>query len=402
MKIAGIVAEYNPFHNGHADHITMTRDPRLADATHVVAVMSGNFVQRGEPALFHKTDRVQAALAGGVDLVLELPLPWVLTSAEGFAFGGISLLHALGCVDILSFGSECGDLEALEQAAAVMEDERYLSIVRGRMEYGGTAAEAYQFAMQEVGGTRAARLLATPNNVLGLEYLKALHRLQSPILPFTVERQGAAHDDEYPVGHSASAGFLRRMAKENRWNNAAAFMPRESFIRCNQAMAEGRAPADVTRIERAMLLKLRTMSAARMATLAGISEGLENRLYNAVSTADSLAGLLDALKTKRYTLTRLQRLLWAAMLDIPADFATHTPPYLRVLGMNDRGREILAKAKITASLPLLTRASQAKLLEGFARDVWKIECRAADWYGFTLPTPLERGTEYTDGIIRVD
>lgn len=402
MKIAGIVAEYNPFHNGHADHITMTRDPRTADATHIVAVMSGNFVQRGEPALFPKSERVRAALAGGVDLVLELPLPWVLASAEGFAFGGVSLLHALGCVDVLSFGSECGDIEALQQAAVVMEDPRFLQIVRGRMEYGGTAAEAYQFAMQEVGGTRAARLLATPNNVLGLEYLKSLHRLNSPISPFTVERQGAAHDDEYPIGHSASAGFLRRMAKENRWNNAAAFMPRESFVQCSKAIAEGHAPADAARIERAMLLKLRGMSPARLANLAGVSEGLENRLYNAVSTADSLNSLLETLKTKRYTLTRLQRLLWAAMLDIPADFSTRKPPYLRLLGMNERGREILTVAKNTATVPLITRGTQADTLEGFARDVWKIECRAADWFGFTLPSPLPRGTEYTDGLIRVE
>lgn len=402
MKIAGIVAEYNPFHNGHADHITLTRDPRTADATHIVAVMSGSFVQRGEPALFPKAERVRAALAGGVDLVIELPLPWVLTSAEGFAFGGVSLLHALGCVDLLSFGSECGDLAALEEAATVMEDPRYLSIVRGRMEYGGTAAEAYQFAMKEVGGTLAANLLSTPNNVLGMEYIKALRRLHSPIRPFTVKRQGAAHDDEYPVGQSASASYLRRMAKENRWNNAATFMPRDSFVLCSEAMTKGRAPADAARNERAMLLKLRRMSVERMTSLAGVSEGLENRLYNAASTADSLGSLLETLKTKRYTLTRLQRLLWAAMLDIPADWANRTPPYLRVLGMNERGREILNAAKHTVSVPLITRATQADALTGFAREVWETECRAADWYSFTLPTPLPRGTEYTDGIVRVD
>lgn len=402
MKIAGIVAEYNPFHNGHADHIRITRDPRAADASHVVAVMSGSFVQRGEPALFPKTERVRAALAGGVDLVIELPLPWVLTSAEGFAFGGVSLLDALGCVDTLSFGSECGDLEALEKAAAVMEDPQYLSIVRGRMEYGGTAAEAYQFAMREVGGTLCAKLLSTPNNVLGMEYIKALRRLNSPIRPFTVQRQGAAHDDEYPVGQSASASYLRRMAQEGRWNNAAAFMPRDSFVLCSEAMVKGRAPADATRNERAMLLKLRRMSAERMANLAGVSEGLENRLYNVASTADSLSALLESLKTKRYTHTRLQRLLWAAMLDIPAEWATRTPPYLRVLGMNERGREVLNAAKRHVSVPLVTRAAQAEALTGFAREVWDCECRAADWYSFALPTPLPRGTEYTDGLVRVE
>lgn len=403
MKIAGIVAEYNPFHNGHADHIRRTRDPQNGvGATHIVAVMSGHFVQRGEPALFPKPERVRAALLGGVDLVLELPVPWALSSAERFAMGSVSLLHALGCVDVLSFGSECGDEDALNAAADIMLTPLYVQKVKYHMDMGDSAPEAQQKALAELGGSRMARLLDTPNNVLGLEYLKALRRLDAPITPFTVTRTGAAHDADVPVGHMASAGFLRRLARENRWNNAAPYLPAEVFEHLTAALATGRAPADAAQMERALLLRLRTTGAAQLADIAGVSEGLENRLLTAAASAGSLQELLSAVKTKRYPLTRLQRLVWAAALGIPATMAAEQPPYLRVLGMNERGAEILRAARQSATRPLLSRASQADAFEGFTRDVWRTECRAGAWYALMTPTPLARGTDYTDGMIRVE
>lgn len=403
MKIAGIVAEYNPFHNGHADHILRTRDLRGdAGATHVVAVMSGNFVQRGEPAMFPKPERVRAALLGGGDLVLELPAPWALSSAERFALGGVSLLNALGCVDVLSFGSECGDLDALREAAETMSAPSYIQQVKYRMEMGGSAAEAQQQVLAELGGSRAARLLDTPNNVLGVEYLKALRRLGSPITPFTVPRTGAAHDADIPVGGTASASFLRRLARENRWNNAAPYLPPEEFEYLTAALAAGRAPADPARMERALLLRLRAASAAQIAGIAGASEGLENRLLTAAASAESLQTLLTAVKTKRYPLTRLQRLVWSAAIGISADMAAEEPPYLRVLGLNERGAEILAAARHSATRPLLSRATQADALDGFARKVWQVECRAGEWFALMTPTPLPRGGEYTDGVVRIE
>lgn len=402
MKIAGIVAEYNPFHNGHADHITRTRDRfQGAGATHVVAVMSGAFVQRGEPALFPKPERVKAALLSGVDLVLELPVPWALSSAEGFAFGGVSVLNALGCVDVLSFGSECGDIDALNTAAEQMQDTQYLRLVRYRMEQGVSAPEAQQYALQQVGGTRSAKLLETPNNVLGLEYLKALRRLDSSITPFTVKRVGAGHDEPYPLDGTASASFIRRLARENRFANATPFIPREEVALLSDSLVAGRAPADAARMERALLLKLRSMSAEQLAGIAGVSEGLENRLLSAAAEVGTLSALLETVKTKRYPLTRLQRLVWSAALGIPRGITEQEPPYLRVLGMNERGREILNAARTTAQKPFLSRATQADSFSGFAHDVWTLECRAAEWYSLTVPTPLPRGSEYTDGIIKV-
>lgn len=177
MKIAGIVAEYNPFHNGHAHHIQQTRaqDGRCR-ATHVVAVMSGHFVQRGEPALLPKPERSAWPWPGGADLVLELPLPWSLASAEGFAYGAVSILDALGCVEVISFGSECGDAAALEKAAAVLEEPRFGQLLRFRLEEGISFPEARQKAVADIAGQKTAALFSSPNNTLGIEYLKAAAR----------------------------------------------------------------------------------------------------------------------------------------------------------------------------------------------------------------------------------
>ena len=226
MKVAGIVAEYNPFHNGHAHQVERTRAPEGGEASHVVAVMSGSFVQRGEPALLPKADRVRAALAGGVDLVLELPLPWALSSAEGFAYGAVSVLAGLGCVDLLSFGSECGEVAPLEKAVSVMEGPRFSSLLRYHLDYGISFPEARRKAVEELAGSRTASLLDSPNNILGIEYLKALRRLSSPIQPFTLRRLGPEHDAERPLGDMASASYLRSLYRAGRVLDAAAYLPR--------------------------------------------------------------------------------------------------------------------------------------------------------------------------------
>ena len=226
MLVAGIVAAYNPFHNGHALHIEKTREPHGGcEATHVVAVMSGSFVQRGEPAILSKFDRARAALAGGADLVIELPVPFSLASAEGFARGAVSLLNALGCVDFLSFGSESGNLKSLQKAIKAMETERFASLLKYQLSLGISFAEAQQKAVAEIAGETTAFLLSTPNNTLGIEYLKALQQTRSNIKPFTVERPGSPHDGMTPIGHLASASYLRTLLQSDRLLNALPYMP---------------------------------------------------------------------------------------------------------------------------------------------------------------------------------
>ncbi len=398
MRIAGIVAEYNPFHNGHAFHIEKTRSQNGGEATHVVAVMSGSFVQRGEPAVMPKFDRARAALAGGADLVLELPVPWCLSSAEGFAFGAVSLLEALGCVEILSFGSEAGELKPLEKAVAVMESERYGSLLRCFMGMGIAFPEAQQKAVAEIGGERLAAVLSTPNNTLGIEYIKALHRLNSSILPYTVQRHGSSHDSMAPLGDTASATYLRSLLCSNRLINTFPYMPSSCASVLSDTAQKGRLPADTALLERAVLSKLRLITPEELRAVPGISEGLENRVYNAIRKAQSLSELENAIKTKRYPLTRVRRLIWSAYLGIPAGYAAKQPPYLRVLAANERGKEILSAAKPT--VPLLYRAAQVPKLSDECQALWALENRATDLYGMAFEQPLPCGEDCTAGLIR--
>ena len=404
MRIAGIVAEYNPFHNGHAYLIEQLRDIRGTGGTHVVAVMSGNYVQRGEPALLPKEERVRMALAGGVDLVVELPVPYVLSSAEGFAGGAVALLDALGCVDVLGFGSECGDAEELAKVAAWLDKPEFLSRMRFHLEGGVSYAEARQKALRELTG-RAADLLSGANNTLGIEYIRALSRLDSPMKPCTVSRRGAAHDAAAPTGSTASASYLRGLLAEGRLRGAEPYMPPEAFRILTEATAKGVCPADPAKAERALLYRLRSMSLEDMAALPGISEGLEHRLYKAARAAGSVAELTDMVKTRRYPATRIRRLLWAAYAGVTAEDKLNTPPYLRVLGLNHRGEEILAAAKAAGvyrqrGVSLLTRSPQIDALPTAAKRLFTRECAADDLYDLTLPTPRPCGSDYTAGMIR--
>lgn len=401
MKIAGIIAEYNPFHNGHAYLIEKLRDPNGCAATHVVAVMSGNFVQRGEPAICPKSYRVKAALANGVDAVIELPTPWAMSSAQGFAWGAVSLLHAAGCVDVLGFGSESGNTAALMQAAETMSTPAYAEQLRNYMGLGLPYNEAQRRTMAQIGGERPARLLENPNDMLAIEYIRALLACGSAIQPYAVQRFGVAHDQTAPLGTIASASYIRQVIAGGRLTNALPYLPAESAKQLATAVQAGHAPSSVALVERAVLAKLRTMSAADWAALPGVSEGLENRMEQATRGAKSLEELATAAGTKRYPPARISRLIWSAFLGIPAGWERKTPPYLRVLGFSERGEELLTRFK-HGTLPLISRCSQIARLGGEAAEIFAVEQRATDLYALTLPSPFSCGTECTDGILSPD
>ena len=400
MKIAGIVAEYNPFHNGHAYHIERTRSLESGcGATHIVAVMSGNFVQRGEPAIMPKAERVRTAMAGGADLILELPLPWAMASAEAFAFGAVSILDSLGCIDTLSFGSECGDTHLLEKAVDALESHRFSGLLRLYLDMGISFPDARQRAVREIAGNKTAVLFESANNTLGIEYIKALRRLHSPIRPYTVQRFGAGHDEELPVGDIASASAVRRIIRAGRIDNAIAYLPAATRNIAYKSIQEGRGPAEIRQIERAVLASLRLMSRDMLAELPGISEGLENRLYDAIRQSGSLEELMTCVKTKRYTMTRVRRLILAGFLGLKAGFEKQSPPYIRVLGTNERGMEILKAAK-GSQISLISRSGRFATLGDPAQRVFELECRAADLYALTLPTPLPCGSEFTFKVVK--
>ena len=377
METAGIVAEYNPFHRGHAWHIAETRR-RLGGDAPVVCVMSGHWVQRGECALADKWLRAALALDRGADLVVELPTPWAMASAESFARGAVSLLAATGVVDVLSFGSETGELAPLEEAAAALDAPEYPEKLRAALGRG----LSFPAARQEAAG---AACLSAPNNNLGVEYLRSLRALGSTIRPLTVPRQGAGHDGP-AAGGFASASELRRLLRAGRGEEAAPYLT---------APWSGEL-ADMQHIERAVLARLRTMGEGDWGALpdGGGAEGLPSRLAKAAREAVSLEDFYARAKTRRYPHARLRRLALAAFLDLRAAERPAAPPYVRVLGLGGRGRALLRRMKDTCPLPVIVKPAQARELDGPARTLFESEARYTDLYGLCFPAPRPCGAEW--------
>ncbi|MBQ7013813.1 MAG: nucleotidyltransferase family protein [Oscillospiraceae bacterium] len=377
MKISAIICEYNPMHNGHLYHIKQTRKN---GATHVIGILSGNFVQRGDVALLDKFDRAQLALRGGVDLVLELPVAFSSATAELYASGAVSILHHIGVVDELSFGSACPDLECLEllTEAAVSTRETYQERILERMR----AGESYPAALCEIVrqryGPKVAAMMHDPNNVLAIEYMKAIRRYDAKFRPFSLQRQCVMHDSLEPQDMFASASFIRKSIAEGD-RSYLNYVPTFTAQMLSRRLTEGRT-ADIRRLERVLLYRLRTMDPAELNDLPDMTPTLQNRIY-AARTAGSLDELLAAVKTKAYTMARIRRILMCALIGIHRDDQKYNPPYARVLALNDRGREILAAAKKKSSIDIST--SLARLSEGSAaaERFVRLEERAANVYG---------------------
>lgn len=395
MLVAGIISEYNPFHLGHAALISRTR---LNGATHIVAVMSGNFVQRGEPAVLSKWARTRQALQSGVDLVIELPLPWALSGAEKFAFGGAALLDAAG-VDMLSFGSECGSVEELIKTAKALTSPSLGEAMQHELKSGSTFAGARQKAIGSLFGDEMAQFLREPNNILGIEYLKALNKLHSNVKPFTIKRVGAAHDALTSDGEIASASRIRSLIQNG--GDFSSLMPKAAEEIALREIASGNAPASITAAERAILSKLRTMSRAEFATLPDISEGLENRVYAAARKATNLEEVYSLIKSKRYTHARIRRIVLSAFLGLNASMNAEPPPYLRVLGFNKRGVEVLHSIKSTTKLPIITNSSDILSLDNKAKNMIELECRSTDLFALCMPHVAPCGLDMTTGIISI-
>ena len=389
MRIAAVIAEYNPFHNGHAFHIQKTRE---AGADAVAAIMSGNFVQRGEPAAFSKWARAEAAVRCGVDLVVELPVYWATARAQRFADGAVSIAKRLGCVDLLSFGSECADSERIVRCAEVLETTDVSHALQGS---GATFAAAREAAVRAVDAS-AAELLHMPNDTLAVEYAIAAKRRGASFGLLAVPRV-CAHDGE-PVGDVASASYIRRNLADGQ---GLSYCPPDAAAVLRREIEAGRAPADLRLLERMLLTRLRLVSAQDIAALPDVSEGLENRILSAAKSADSLESLLTAVKSKRYTLARIRRILLSFLLevhesDVPADV-----PYARILAIGKRGEEVLRRIKQTADLPILAKRSNVSLLGAQAQRVFSAECAAAEVYAALQPRFGAGGSEWTTPIFTV-
>lgn len=386
MKTAAVVAEYNPFHKGHEYQLDMTR---RAGATHVVAIMSGNFVQRGEAAVYGKFLRAKAAVNCGADLVVELPLPWAMSGAQTFARGAVGIAKALGCVDMLSFGCESGDLRQIKLLAKTVYSAEYEKIITEYINENTGFAAARQKAAAQILGDDTAALLEKPNNILAVEYIAAAELLGCGFEFNAVARMGDGYNDVLHSGSGfASATALRQQIKGNCFDSS--LVPEKAAELYTSDFADGK------RLKMALLYALRRMDLSEISQAPDISEGLENRIYSAIQSACSADELFELIKTKRYPDARIRRIIMSLFLGVRKEHSQGLPPYIRVLACGEKGREILAAAKPT--VPVLGRAAQFKSLSGRAGQIFELECKADDVHALCFEKPHECGEYFKNKV----
>ncbi len=381
MKIIGIVAEYNPFHTGHAWHIQETRR-QFREETAVVAVMSGNWVQRGECAITDKWTRTEMALAGGMDLVLELPTVWSTASAEGFARGAVSLLATTGVVDILSFGSECGDLPALRALAQCLNSPDFPQALRRELGPKKSFAQCRRQAASHLLGEDTAALLDLPNNNLGVEYLRFLPPDMEAV---TIPRRGAGHDSPAEGDGFPSASLLRQKLRAGEVTGVSPFL---------SLPWKGEA-ANMKHLERALVARLRSMTLAEAEALPDSGDGLAARLLYAARQTASLEELYALTKTRTYAHARVRRLALYALLGLREADRPAAPPYIRVLGFNRRGQDVLREMNRRATLPFSVKPAHIPRFSPEAQALFALEERFTDLYSLCFPTPRPGGLEWT-------
>lgn len=386
MQFAGIIAEYDPFHNGHAAQLAAVR---AAGAQCIAVCMSSGAVQRGGVPILPEKVRVRAALAAGADIVIALPAPYAASSAEQFAAAGVHLLAALGC-DTLAFGAETPDAQALLDAARLLQEKEINTLLRKNLATGMTYAAARAAAADAL-RPGMGELLRTPNNILGIEYCKAILAQGAALTPLALPRLGAAHGGgagEHGGTLMASASYLRSLPRPD-WEP---FVPAEAAALYGKADAEGLL-LDNAKFETAVLALLRMQNPENFAQLRGVSEGLENRLAAAVREADSLEDLYTRLKTKRYPHARLRRLVLDAALQTPAELPM--PPYIQVLGARKTALPRLKKA----ALPAGTALADLMRTGPDAEKIGRLHSKAVNFSSLCREKIQPMGLAFTDKAV---
>lgn len=307
MKSVGIIAEYNPFHNGHAYQLQKAKEASGADFA--VAVMSGDFVQRGEPAMFEKRLRAKWALENGADMVITLPTPFALASAEAFALGGVTLLSRSGIADSIAFGSECGDTDLLCRAADVLNNEpdELKALIRSNISRGLSYPDARARAFGEYLPPELASVFSSPNDILGIEYIRAIRRIDATLQPIAIGRTGVAHDSAHTCGGFTSASNIRRLIVSGESEYIKSYIP-EGIYEDMLSVLGRTAPIMLQSLSRETVYALRRMSKEQLKSLPDVTEGLENLLYSACRKYADIGSVLTAVKSRRYTMARLKRI----------------------------------------------------------------------------------------------
>lgn len=389
MNVVGIIVEYNPFHNGHVLHVNESKQATNADL--VVAVMSGNFLQRGEPALASKWARTKMALRGGVDIVLELPYVYATQQAETFANGAVSILNAIG-VDSVCFGSENGNIGDFKTLFTYMKDHHseYNQLIQNNVKEGLSYPKALATAFQQLSKDSSLLDLSLPNNILGYHYVKAISNQNTIIKPYTIKRKAAQyHDKEISSPTIASATSIREvlLKEDNDLNMIKGVVPRPSYEELQNYIEIYHHFQNWERLF--PYLKYRVMSSTpeQLNSIYEAEEGLENRIWHMIHEADSFLEFITKVKTKRYTWTRLQRFCLHILTNTTKtemELAQTVDPYVRILGMNKVGMSYLNKRKKTMNLPLISTISKHR------HPFIDIEKRATTCYSFGYNPELQR------------
>ena len=377
MAVA-VICEFNPFHNGHRFLLGKAKE---LTGEPVLAVMSGSFTQRGEVALCSKFERAEAALKSGVDLVAELPAVYAVSCAERFARGGVNISKMFGCVNYLAFGCEDDDIDLLKTAAFAGENPEVNAIIAEQMNSGSYYPKAYEYAVRQVCGGEVADLLTKPNNILAVEYIRALRG--TDIKPLPIKRVGAEHDSDGADGIYASASYIRKLLRSGK--SAEKLLPY--------------APSEITypeKLDRALLYKLRNMNAEQLRALPEVGEGLENRILSAARKFGTAEEVIGEVKTKRYTRSRICRILTCALLGITEELQTKTADYARVLGFTDEGGKML-KACIGK---VITSAAKAEDLGSDTAELLAADIRATDTAALAYEKVKPCGADYLTKIIK--
>lgn len=388
MSLAGIVAEFNPLHNGHKYLI----DCAKRDGHNVACVISGNFVQRGDTAIIPKFKRAETALLAGADIVLELPVPWSMSTAQNFAFGAISQLSALN-IDVLYFGSESGDENLLQLVANHLSSGEFDKYIKKDLNSGITFAKLRQNAVKSLLGKEAALTLENPNDTLAIEYICAAKKLGLKINFKAIKRIGANHNDSVSTSDFSTSTLLRNDIKEDEQNSLNKYIP-ENVL----SVIKSSPKSDIKKLDSSIISKLKLENYENLSKLPDVSEGLENLLYKSIKSAHSYHELCDLVKTKRYTLARIRRIILSAFLGIDNRWFLKEPPYVRLLGFSGEGQKLITKE---SRKPIVTRVSQINRLDETSKAVLRLENRINSVYALSLDNPKDMLDENLEKIIKI-
>lgn len=393
-RVVGSVAEYNPFHNGHMYHLEKAKEQ--SGAQYSICVMSGNFVQRGNSSIVNKWKKAEMALLNGIDLVIELPTIYSVASAEGFSLGAIKLLESLKIVDAISFGTETDDYAALNNISSVVceEPKKYKDLLNQELKKGLSFPKARENALMLYfdNNKRYANILNSSNNILAIEYLKSLKKIKSVIQPVPVKREKVYYNDNTIVDEFASATAIRNLLKTKQFSDIRKVVPKTTYEILTKETELGNVVLDLSNYEREIIYNLRKMTVEEIAELPDVNEGLEHSLKNAANFSNDINNLINIVKTKRYTQTRIQRILICALLGITKKdvaMAKKFTPYVRVLGFNEKGKELISRIKkANPKLPVITSVKRFKDtntnktynrlldIDIFSTDVYTLACQS--------------------------